>query len=58
MTNCGPLTYSVSIGQGGSIPTFIKFSVANMVISVYSKDGSNEGIYPISITGTTQYYNT
>jgi len=58
MSNCGPLSYTISLGQSGIIPTFIKFSASNMVISVYTNDGSNEGIYPITITGTTEYYNT
>jgi len=39
LSNCGPISYSVSYGQSGIIPAFIKFSSSNMVISVYTNDG-------------------
>ena len=29
-----------------------------MLINVYSRDGRNEGLYTIIITGKTQYYNS
>jgi len=57
MTSCGPITYSIKLQNGGSLPSFLKFTASSLSLSILSMTPGDAKTYAISIKGTTAKYN-
>jgi hypothetical protein len=57
MEECGPIVYSGNLSTGG-LPSFIKIQPTTGQVSIYTKNPSDQGVYTIVLTGTTDFYDT